>query len=115
MTTQELRALLDRTLRSDAPHVEKLTVGAAVISEVLRECGMRATLVGGAQTLARLEVFGASIDERLLRERLRAEDAEDALEALVALARTHETVGAAELEAVLEALHRHRPPSNPDQ
>jgi len=43
----ELRRLLDRALASGRPHVEQLTVAAAVISEVLRQEGMVATLVGG--------------------------------------------------------------------
>ena len=202
MTPWELRALLDRTLSGDAPHVEKLTVSAAVISEVLRQRGMEATLVGGgaiefhapgvyatsdldfvvegrsraeldaaltgfgftrrgrhwvlgelfvevpgnwmsdpvevvqvgslqlrvvcreivladriigfkhwrttaygAQALALLEALGPSLDERLLRDRLRAEDAEDALGALRALAAAKGAVGAAELEGVIHALH----------
>lgn len=47
MTPTELRAIFDQSVRSDVPHVEKLTVVAAVISELLRQHGMVATLVGG--------------------------------------------------------------------
>lgn len=47
MTLSDLRKLLDETLASDVPHVERLTISAAVISEVLRARGMQATLVGG--------------------------------------------------------------------
>lgn len=203
MTPTELRALLDRTLAGEASHVEKLTVSGAVISEVLRQRGMEATLVGGAaiefhapgvyatsdldfvvegraraelddaltefgflrrgrhwvrgdlfvevpgnwmsdpvevvavgplqlrvvrcevvladriigfkhwrttaygaQALALLATLGSSLDEGMLRERLRAEDAEDALEALRTLAAAGEGVGAVELEGVLQELHR---------
>lgn len=202
MTLSELRAVFDDSMRSDVAHVEKLTVAAAVISELLRRHGMVATLVGGgaiefhapgvyttsdidfvvegrtrteldavlmafgferrgrhwvlddtfvevpgnwmsdpvevvvvgslslrvvrkeivladriigfkhwrstaygAQALALIQVLGASLDERLLRERLEAEDAEDAYEALIELARTRQIVGEDELDALLHALH----------
>ncbi len=203
MTLSELRAIFDQSMRSDAAHVEKLTVAAAVISELLRQQGMVATLVGGgaiefhapgvyttsdidfvvegrtrsdldavlldfgfarrgrhwvlddtfievpgnwmsdpvevvevgplslrvvrreivladriigfkhwrstaygAQALALLQVLGASLNERLLRERLGAEDAEDAYEALLALALNRQVVGADELETLLQVLNR---------
>lgn len=203
MTLSELRAIFDQSMRSDVAHVEKLTVAAAVISELLRKNGMVATLVGGgaiefhapgvyttsdidfvvegrtrsdldavllafgferrgrhwilddvfvevpgnwmsdpvevvevgplslrvvrkeivladriigfkhwrstaygAQALALLQVLGASLDERLLRERLGAEDAEDAYEALLALALNRQVVGADELETLLQALNQ---------
>ena len=47
MTTADLQSLLDRTMSGDGPHAEKITVAAAVLSEVLRRRGMEATLVGG--------------------------------------------------------------------
>lgn len=47
MTKAELRNILDQSQRGEASHVERLTVAAAVISEVLRQQGMVATLVGG--------------------------------------------------------------------
>ncbi len=47
MTTSDLKHLLQSALASDRPHVEKLTIAAATISEVLRQRGMTATLVGG--------------------------------------------------------------------
>lgn len=47
MDISDLRRLLDATRSGDRPHVEKLTVAAAVVSEVLRRRGMEATLVGG--------------------------------------------------------------------
>lgn len=205
MAASKLRPLLDQSMAGDAPHVEKLTVAAAVISELLRQHGMVATLVGGgaiefhapgvyatsdldlivegrtrveldavlltfgferrgrhwvlgdlfvevpgnwmsdpvevvqvgalslrvvrreivladriigfkhwrttaygAQALALLEVLRASLDERLLRERLRSEDAEDAYEALLALSATRRSVGVDELETLLQTLHQPR-------
>jgi hypothetical protein len=197
-----LRTLLAQTLQGEASHVEKLTVAAAVISALLRDRGMEATLVGGAaiefhapgvyatsdldfivegrsraeldlaltefgfarkgrhwvlgelfvevpgnwmsdpvdvidvaglqlrvlrreivladriigfkhwrstaygaQAVALLHIFGGSIDETLLRDRLRSENAEDALMALRALAKGQQAVGEAELEAILDSLH----------
>jgi hypothetical protein len=47
MTNAELRRLLDDVLSSTRPHAERLALSAAVISAVLREHGMTATLVGG--------------------------------------------------------------------
>lgn len=203
MAPTVLRTRLLQMLQGSAPHVEKLTVAAAIVSEVLRERGMEATLVGGgaiefhapgvyatsdldfivegrprseidaaltsfgferkgrhwmlgelfvevpgnwmsdpvdvidvdglrlrvlrreivladriigfkhwrstaygAQAFALLQVFGASIDEALLRDRLRAEHAEDALAALRRLAEERQrTIGEAQLERVLETLH----------
>jgi hypothetical protein len=203
MNSTDLRALLETTLAGTAPHVEKMTVAAAVISEILRQRGMEATLVGGgaiefhapdvysttdldlvvegrsrddldaalvefgfahkgrhwtmgdlfvevpgnwmsdpvdtisvgsltlrvirreivladriigfkhwgvtaygAQAIAMLSVFGVSVDERVLRDRLSAETAEDALEPLRALASQAGPVGAKELELLLERLRR---------
>lgn len=203
MTPAQLRALLDQNLRGEAPHVEKLTIAGAIVSELLRQHGMLATLVGGgaiefhapgvyntsdldfvvegrtraelndvlldfgferrgrhwvlgdlfvevpgnwmsdpvevvqvgplslrvlraeivladriigfkhwrstaygAQALALLQVLGPSLDEPLLRDRLRAEDAEDAYAALLALAASRRPAGADELDALLQALHR---------
>jgi len=203
MTPLELRALLDLTLRGSAPHVEKLTVAAAIVSELLRQSGMVATLVGGgaiefyapgvyvtsdldfvvegrtrsdldavlrafgferrgrhwvlgelfvevpgnwmsdpvdvvqvgplslrvvraeivladriigfkhrrttaygAQAIALLQVLGPLLDMSLLLDRLRAEDAEDAYAALLALTASLETVGADELDIVLQTLHQ---------
>ena len=47
MTISDLQSLLDRTMAGDQPHAEKITIAAAVLSEVLRRRGMEATLVGG--------------------------------------------------------------------
>lgn len=203
MIWTDLRTLLATTMAGEAPHVEKMTVAAAVISEIVRQRGMEATLVGGgaiefhapdvytttdldlivegrsrdqldaaltefgfarrgrhwtmgdlfvevpgnwmsdpvdvvsvgslslrvikreivladriigfrhwgvtaygAQAIALLSLFGASIDERVLRDRLRAESAEDALEPLLALAGGGERVGEKELQRLLERLQR---------
>lgn len=202
MTLTELRAILDHSQQVSAPHVERLTVAAAVISEVLRQHGMVATLVGGgaiefhapgayttsdldfvvegrtraeldavlldfgfarrgrhwvrgdlfvevpgnwmsdpvdvvrvgaltlrvvrreivladriigfkhwrstaygAQALTLLRVLGASLDEGLLRERLLAEDAEDAYIALRAMAETDAVVDDVALDTLLHRLH----------
>jgi hypothetical protein len=202
MTPSDLRAILDQALRTDMPHVERLAIAAAVVSELLQQHGMVATLVGGgaielyapgvyttsdldfvveggtrtdldtvlrsfgferrgrhwvldglfvevpgnwmsdpvdvvsvgslslrvvrqevvladriigfkhwrttaygAQALALLQVLGASLDDQLLRARLRAEDAEDAYDALRRLASSGTTIGEPELEAVLRQLH----------
>jgi hypothetical protein len=209
MDTAALRELLDSTLSSQKPHVEKLAIAVAVISEVLRQRGMEATLVGGgaiefhasdiyttgdidlvvegrtradidaaisqlgfvrrgrhwmlgellvevpgnwmsdpvevvaigplslrvvkrevvladriigfkhwrataygAQAIALLALFGQSLDEDLLRERVRAEDATDALEALRGLAATSTSVTENELRRVLLRLQsKNNPPS----
>ncbi|MGI9077691.1 MAG: hypothetical protein ACR2G6_10225 [Gemmatimonadaceae bacterium] len=47
MTTSDLKHLLQSALASERPHLEKLTIAAATVSEVLRQRGMTATLVGG--------------------------------------------------------------------
>ena len=48
MRLEELRALLETARDRRMPHVERLTVTAAVVSEQLKPRGMIATLVGGA-------------------------------------------------------------------
>ena len=201
MTAAELRDLFDQTLASDQPHVEKLTVTAAVISELLRQRGMQATLVGGgaiefyasdvyttsdldlvvegrtrddldgaltdfgfsrrgrhwvlgevfvevpghvmrdpvevvsvgsltlrlvrreivladriigyrhwaataygAQAIALLALFRESLDEHMLRQRVRSEGAEDALDALLTLVERDVVVSEGELRRLLERL-----------
>lgn len=47
LTTDELKAALLEAWHADAPHVERLTGAAAVITRALEQVGMRATLVGG--------------------------------------------------------------------
>lgn len=47
MTIRELRQLLDDVRAGTRPHAERLAVSAAIVSAVLRERGMEATLVGG--------------------------------------------------------------------
>ena len=201
MTTSDLQSLLDRTMAGDLLHAEKITVAAAVLSEVLRRRGMEATLVGGgaiefyapdtyatsdidlvvegrsrtdidealtgfgfdrsgrhwvrgdlfvevpgtvmsdpveelvaggirlrvvrrevvladrivgfkhwgataygAQAIALLATLGGIIDEPMLRERVRAEQAEDALDVLWAMARSGARVGEADLRTALDHL-----------
>ena len=48
MRLEELRALLETARDRRMPHVERLAVTAAVVSEQLKPRGMIATLVGGA-------------------------------------------------------------------
>lgn len=202
MSTDELGELLDAAMAGHRPHVERLTIAAAAVSEVLRRQGMQATLVGGgaiefhapdiyatsdvdfvvegrsraeidaalkevgfrrqgrhwvrgelfvevpgnwmsdpvdvvrvgdltlrvvkrevvladriigfkhwrttaygAQAVAMLAAFGESLDEPLLRERLRAEDSEDALAALRRLTEGSEEVDEERLREVLLRLH----------
>jgi hypothetical protein len=203
MELPDLRRRLEATLASDAPHVERMTIAAAVVSEVLARAGMTATLVGGGaiefhasevyttsdldfvvegrsredlhnalvdvgferrgrhwvfgelfvevpgnwmgdpvvvaqigdlalrvvrreivladriigfkhwgatayglQAIALLGVFGSALDESLLRERLRAEHAEDALGALRALAATGREVTDDDLRELVAQLTR---------
>jgi hypothetical protein len=47
VTTEELRAALERAWSGDRPHVERLTLAAAILQTALREAGMEPTLVGG--------------------------------------------------------------------
>ena len=47
MTPEQARSLIDEVMSSDRPHVEKMTLAAASLSEMLRDRGMEATLVGG--------------------------------------------------------------------
>lgn len=48
MTNDQLRAELDRLLdQADRPHVERLSLAAAIVSAALRERSLEATLVGG--------------------------------------------------------------------
>jgi len=64
------------------------------------------TTAYGAQAIALLQVLGPLLDMSLLLDRLRAEDAEDAYAALLALTASLETVGADELDIVLQTLHQ---------
>ena len=47
-TSDELGAELREAWKADAPHVERMTAAAAIISHALEQAGLRATLVGGA-------------------------------------------------------------------
>lgn len=73
MSNPELRALLDATLASDRPHVEKLTVTAAVVSAVLGREGMETTLVGGgAIEFHAAEIYTTSDIDLIVEGRTRA-------------------------------------------
>lgn len=97
--------------------IEVITVGPFSLRVVRQEVVLADRIIGfkhwrttayGAQAVALLQVLGASLDDRLLRERLQAEDALDAYEALRALAASDMVVRDAELEAVLQRLHEPR-------
>jgi hypothetical protein len=47
VTDEGLRRALRDAVRLDAPHVERMTLAAAIVSTALEQAGMRATLVGG--------------------------------------------------------------------
>jgi hypothetical protein len=81
MRTSDLRALLDTALADDRPHVEKLTIAAAVISEVLRQHGMEATLVGGGAVEFHAPGTYATSDIDLVVEGRTREDLDAALTA----------------------------------
>jgi hypothetical protein len=104
--------------------VEVITVGPFSLRVVRQEVVLADRIIGfkhwrttayGAQAVALLQVLGASLDDRLLRERLQAEDALDAYEALRALAASDEVVREAELEAILQRLHRPKGTNVPDE
>jgi hypothetical protein len=73
--------------------VELVSVGSLTLRVVRREVVLAERIIGyrhwaatayGAQAIALLALFGASLDEHMLRKRVRAEGAEDALDALSA-------------------------------
>ncbi|MCU0616621.1 MAG: hypothetical protein MUD17_05950 [Gemmatimonadaceae bacterium] len=94
--------------------VDIVSVGGLSLRVVRQEVVLADRIIGfkhwrttayGAQALALLQVLAGSLDDHLLRARLRAEDAEDAYESLRRLAGSGTTVGEPELEAVLQQLH----------
>ena len=94
--------------------VAVVTVGALSLRVVRQEIVLADRIIGfnywrstayGAQALSLMQVLSASLDDRLLRERLRDEDAEDAYDALRAPARSATSVGETELDALLQRLH----------
>jgi hypothetical protein len=93
----------------DIVHVDGLTFRVVRRDVVLadRIIGFkhwRATAYG-AEALAMLAVFGSDLDENALRDRLRAESAEDALDALRDLVNLRGDVNEAALTRVLQQLH----------
>lgn len=99
--------------------VDTVSVGPLPLRVVKREVVLADRIIGfkhwratayGAQAVVLLALFGTSIDEPLLRARVRAEDAEDALDALRELAAREATVTEDELQQLLRHLHeRHYP------
>lgn len=97
--------------------VEVVEVGPLSLRVVRRKNVLADRIIGfkhwrttayGAQAVALLALFGPSLDEDLLQGRLRAEGAEDALEALRRLATQGSTVDETSLERLLDALHARR-------
>jgi hypothetical protein len=98
-----------------------VAIGPLSLRVVKREVVLADRIIGfkhwratayGAQAIAMLALFGQSLDEDLLRERVRAEDATDALEALRGLAATSTSVTENELRRVLLRLQsKNNPPS----
>jgi hypothetical protein len=93
--------------------VDVVPVGPLTLRVVRREVVLADRIVGfkhwratayGAQAIALLALFGGTLDENLLRERVRAEDAEDALDALRALAEQGATVNEDTLQGLLQRL-----------
>jgi hypothetical protein len=93
--------------------VDVVAVGPLTLRVIRRETVLADRIIGfkhwrtsayGAQAVALLAAFGDTIDEELLLHRLRAEDAEDALPMLRALAAADEAVNDAALEQILTRL-----------
>jgi len=94
--------------------VDVVAVGPLTLRVIRREIVLADRVIGfkhwratayGAQAIALLALFGRSLDETLLVERVRAEDAEDALAALREVAESNAPVNEAQLQAVLDRLH----------
>jgi hypothetical protein len=94
--------------------VNVVPVGPLTLRVVQREVVLADRIIGfkhwratafGAQAIGLLALFGGSLDETLLRQQLRREDAEDALDALRALAESDEDVGEEQLQLLLQRLH----------
>jgi hypothetical protein len=99
--------------------VETVSAGGLQLRVVRREVVLADRIIGfkhwratgyGAQAIALLAAMGSTIDEALLRDRLRREDAEDALDLLWAISRSGEPVSDARLRVALGQLDR-RPPN----
>lgn len=70
----DLRRRLDAAWASDRPHSEKVAVAAAIISAVLHEAGMQATLVGGgAIEVHASEVYTTSDLDLIVEGKTRAD------------------------------------------
>ena len=75
MSDASLRDALDRLLAQDGvPHVERLALAAAIVSEALRARGLEATLVGGGAIEFYAPGSYATTDIDLVVERARQLD-----------------------------------------
>lgn len=90
--------------------VDEVMVGTLPLRVVKREVVLADRIIGfkhwrttayGAQAIALLQLFGDRLDDALLRERLRAEDAEDALDALQRMANEDTPISEDQLQALL--------------
>jgi hypothetical protein len=75
MDTAELRDALRAAVSGDRPHVERMSLAAAIVSTALERAGMRATMVGGSAIEFYLPDSYATADvdfvvERATREKL---------------------------------------------
>ena len=98
-----------------AEPVDVVRVGPLSLRVVQREVVLADRIIGfkhwrttayGAQAVALLSLFGESLNDDLLRSRVRAEGAEDALQALRELAARAARVDEGELQRALRRLHR---------
>ncbi len=98
--------------------VEIVTAGGMTLRVVRKEVVLADRIVGykhwratgyGAQAVALLSAMEGVLDESMLRERLRLEGAEDALELLWSLAKRGEPIGETDLRDGLDRLHRNPP------
>ena len=67
--SDDLRRALHDAVRLDAPHVERMTLAAAIVSTALERAGMRATLVGGGAIEFYIPASYATSDIDLVVER----------------------------------------------
>jgi hypothetical protein len=98
-----------------ADPVDEIAVGPLTLRVARREVVLADRIIGfkhwkttafGAQAIVLLGLFGTSLDEAWLRQRLRSEGAEDALDALTHLAQAGGKVSTEALEDLLGRLHR---------
>lgn len=99
--------------------VDVIAVGRLTLRVVKREIVLADRIIGfkhwratayGAQAVALLALFGSGLDDGLLRQRVRAEGAEDALDELLALAADSAPVTEELLQQLLDRLQSRNSP-----